>query len=315
MKSRNLVTACMATALLLGACQSENENNPDAGSASEPKTVTDGVGNEVTIPNQPERIIGSYLEDPLVTLGVTPVVQWSVASRESTQVYLEEYLEGIDPIDSVLPLEAVMDAEPDLIFAPGETSLQSGDYEQYNSIAPTYVLDQKTADDWRAALTEIGEVLGLEDKAAEALATYDARVAEVKEALNEKTGDSKVAAVWVIGGDYYVVAPDVASGAVLFEDLELEPANAIANLPEDAGAHWNPISLEALAELDADYLFLVDGDPDTIESLKSEAIWSGIPAVEQGNVFEVSGKSSWLYNGYQANMQTIDSVYEHIIGE
>lgn len=119
----------------------------------------------------------------------------------------------------------------------------------------------------------------------------------------------------MIGGDFYVVAPDVASGAVLFEDLELEPANAIANLPEDAGAHWNPISREALAELDADYLFLVDGDPDTIESLKSEAIWSGIPAVEQGNVFEVSGKSSWLYNGYQANMQTIDSVYEHIIGE
>ena len=27
MKSRNLVTACMATALLLGACQSENDNN------------------------------------------------------------------------------------------------------------------------------------------------------------------------------------------------------------------------------------------------------------------------------------------------
>ncbi|MBM7836959.1 iron complex transport system substrate-binding protein [Alkalihalobacillus xiaoxiensis] len=301
---------------LLSACSddpstTEGEEPADSG----PVTVTDQAGNEVTIPEDPSRIVASYLEDPLVTLGITPVRQWSVLERSSTQVYLEEQLAGIEPIDFNLPLEALMEAEPDLVFASGEDSMASGSYDQYSKIAPTYVIDNETKDDWRATLTLMGEVLGKDTEAEAAINEYDAHVAEIKNQLNEEIGDSKVAALWVIGGKFFVVAPDVASGAVLFEDLELTPANLIAELPENTGAHWNPVSLEAIAELDADYLFLIDSDPETIENLENESIWSNIPAVEQGHIYNRSGTSSWLYNGYQANTQTIDSVYEAIIGE
>ncbi|KQL57327.1 MULTISPECIES: ABC transporter substrate-binding protein [Bacillaceae] len=312
--NRSLLFTALGMAFLV-ACSDGSDNSTDGESQEQqqPRTVTDKVGNDVTIPANPERIIGSYVEDPLVTLGVTPVRQWSVASRASTQVYLEEHLEGVEPIDSTLPLEAVMEADPDLIFAWGEDSAAGGSYDQYNKIAPTYVIDNETKDDWRATLTLLGNVLQKESEAKAAVDEYDARVEDVKAQLQAEIGDSKVAALWVIGGNYYVVAPDVASGAVLFEDLELTPANIIAELPEDAGAHWNPVSLEAVAELDADYLFLIDSDPETIEKLESEAVWMNIPAVAQGNIYNRSGTSSWLYNGFQANMQTIDSVYEAII--
>ncbi|WP_078394291.1 ABC transporter substrate-binding protein [Shouchella patagoniensis] len=314
MKLKSLIPVAVTVAML-SACQTSDEQpQNETDELAQPTTVTDGSGNEITIPENPERIVGSYLEDPLVTLGITPVLQWSVANRSSTQVYLESYLEGIDPIDSLLPLEGLMEAEPDLIFAPGEESLASGDFEQYNQIAPTYVIDSETTGDWRATLMEIGDVLGKEDVANEALSDYDEHVEQVKNDLTEAIGDSKVAALWVIGGKYFIVAPTVASGAVLFEDLELTPANVIADLPEDVDAHWNPISLEALAKMDADYLFLIDSDPESIESLKSESVWSTIPAVEQGNIYDISGSSSWLYNGFQANSQTIDSVYENIVG-
>lgn len=300
---------------LLSACSADTTNDQEDGSNSGPVMVTDQAGNEVIIPEEPSRVVASYLEDPLVTLGITPVRQWSVLSRSSTQVYLKEQLEDVEPIDFNLPLEALMEAEPDLIFASGEDSMASGNYEQYSKIAPTYVIDNETKDDWRATLTLMGEVLDKETEAETAISDYDAHVAEIKNQLNDEIGDSKVAALWVIGGKYFVVAPDVASGAVLFEDLELTPANLIAELPENTGAHWNPVSLEAIAELDADYLFLIDSDPETIEKLENESIWSNIPAVEQGHIYNRSGTSSWLYNGYQANMQTIDSVYEAIIGE
>lgn len=300
---------------MLAACSNGTDEsaNHEVEEEQEPISVTDKLGNEVTVPANPQRIIASYLEDPLVTLGVTPIRQWSVASRSSTQDYLEDHLEGVEPIDSTLPLEAIMEAEPDFIFASGEDSLAGGSYEQYNKIAPTYVIDGETKDDWRATLSLMGDVLQKEDEANRAIDEYDAHVEDVKAQLQDEIGDSKVAALWVIGGKYYVVAPDVASGAVLFEDLELTPANLIDELPEDVGAHWNPVSLEAIAELDAEYLFLIDSDPETIEKLESESVWSTIPAVEQGNLYNRDGSSSWLYNGYQANMQTIDSVYNAII--
>ena len=40
-------------------------------------TLTDTLGRSVEMPNQPKRIIGSYLEDYLVALGEAPVAQWT----------------------------------------------------------------------------------------------------------------------------------------------------------------------------------------------------------------------------------------------
>ncbi|MBB6451395.1 ABC-type Fe3+-hydroxamate transport system substrate-binding protein [Geomicrobium halophilum] len=103
--------------------------------------------------------------------------------------------------------------------------------------------------------------------------------------------------------------------SVLFEDLDLNPANVIEKLPDDVDAHWNPLSLEALAEIDADYIFLINSDDSSADDLTSESVWSNIPAVEKDQVIEISEDSSWLYNGYQANRQTIQEVYLNIVEE
>ncbi|WP_059104632.1 ABC transporter substrate-binding protein [Shouchella shacheensis] len=303
------LSVCMS--LLTACAQGEagsNETNQDS-----TKTMTDGVGNEVTIPEEPERIVAPYLEDPLVTIGEEPVRQWAVQNGSSHQQYLEEFLGDTEFIDYELPLEALMEAEPDLVIVPDVSSLGSGEYEQYSQIAPTYVLGTEASEDWRTALTEIGTILDREDAAEEALNEYDSYVEEVKEQLGEHVGSDKVAAIWVTNGSYYIVAPDVASGAVLFEDLGLHPANAIANLPDEVEAHWNELSLEALAELDADYLFLISSDEGSADDLTTESVWSNIPAVEKDQVIEISEDSSWLYNGYQANRQTIEEVYTELI--
>lgn len=189
--------------VLLAACSDDPSTTGEEEPAdSGPVTVTDQAGNEVTIPEDPSRIVASYLEDPLVTLGITPVRQWSVLERSSTQVYLEEQLAGIEPIDFNLPLEALMEADPDLVFASGEDSMASGSYDQYSKIAPTYVIDNETKDDWRATLTLMGEVLGKEAEAETAISEYDAHVADMKNQLNEEIGDSKVAALWLLAESF-----------------------------------------------------------------------------------------------------------------
>ncbi|HAW88543.1 MAG TPA: ferrichrome ABC transporter substrate-binding protein, partial [Enterococcus sp.] len=47
-------------------------------SSTSTHTVTDTLGHKVDIPNAPKRIIGSYLEDYLISLGENPIDQWTV---------------------------------------------------------------------------------------------------------------------------------------------------------------------------------------------------------------------------------------------
>ncbi|MDQ0206185.1 ABC transporter substrate-binding protein [Alkalicoccobacillus murimartini] len=306
----------VTTMFSLAACGNANEedqtteNTPseETEETEGPRVVTDAMGNEVEIPENPERILGSYLEDYLVTLGETPVAQWSVAN--GTQAYLQDLLEGVPPITSDLPPEEVASFEPDLILINDETQVESGLYDQYNQIAPTYVLGDEITNDWRKALAEIGDLLGKSEEADQALADYEALVDETKEDLQASIGDEKVAAIWYVADTYYVVSPSQSSGATLFEDLELTPANVIANLPEDNVAQWNEVTLEALAEMDADHLILINSAESSVEEILEDPVWANVPAVQEDHVYDVSRDSSWLYTGIQAHTQTVQEAKE-----
>ncbi|MGN7310580.1 ABC transporter substrate-binding protein [Alkalicoccobacillus gibsonii] len=312
-KSKYMIALASASILALSACGSstddESTDSTDSSDATnETNIMTDAMGHEVEIPENPERVLGTYLEDYLVTLGVTPVAQWSAPN--GTQVYLEDQLEGVPPISSELPLEEVASTNPDFILINDETQIESGLFEQYNSIAPTFVLGDEVTNDWRKTLTELGKILDKSEEADQALAEYESLVTDSKEEIQQSIGDDKVAAIWYVADTYYTVSPTQSSGATLFEDLELEPANIIADLPEDNIAQWNPVTLEALAELDADHLIFINSSEEAADDLLNDPVWANVPAVSKEQVYPVTRESSWLYNGLQAHKQTIESAKE-----
>lgn len=97
-KSKYMIALASASILALSACGSstddESTDSTDSSDATnEMNIMTDAMGHEVEIPENPERVLGTYLEDYLVTLGVTPVAQWSAPN--GTQVYLEDQLEEV----------------------------------------------------------------------------------------------------------------------------------------------------------------------------------------------------------------------------
>ncbi|TSB45128.1 ABC transporter substrate-binding protein [Alkalicoccobacillus porphyridii] len=311
-KKRWAVALSLASILTVTACGSDGDADQQADDSqsgnqteesSEPRVLTDAMGNEVQIPENPERILGSYLEDYLVTLDETPVAQWSVAN--GPQAYLQNFLADVPTITSDLPPEEVASFNPDLILIGEESQVESGLYDQYNQIAPTYVLGDEISNDWRKALAEIGDILGKSDEADQALAEYDELVDESKEDIQATIGDDKVAALWFVADTYYAVSPTQSSGATLFEDLELNPANIHMTLPEDNVAQWNPVTLEALAELDADHLFLINSSEDSSEEVLNDPVWANVPAVSENQVYDISRDSSWLYTGIQAHTQTV----------
>lgn len=277
------------------------------------QVVKDAMGHEVTIPAHPQRIIASYLEDPLVALGVKPVAQWSVGNGQTVQDYLQTELQGIPTINYDLPPEEVMSFSPDLIVIGSESLVQNGLYEKYEKIAPTYVLGDEISNDWRKTLLKLGELLNQSNAAEKMLQDYDQKVKEAKEKLQNAIGEKSVAVLWLTQKQFYMVDETRSSGAVLYGDLGLNPPNLVTELSEEAKATWNPVSLEKLAELNADYIFLVNSDKAQGDITLNDPIWQGIPAVKAGHVYEMSTSSSWLYSGLIANEKIIEDVLKTLV--
>ena len=324
-----LVTLCMIVMLsVLAACGGNNKNggnnattsneqsagnnatNNASGNSSDAqateRTLTDPLGHSVTIPAQPERIIASYLEDYLVALDVKPAAQWSVS--DSPMAYLQYALQDMPTVPYDLPFEIVTGHNPDLIIIGDESLIADGKYDSYNKIAPTYALGAEVNSDWRKALLEVGKVLDKEAEAEAAIADYNAKAAAAKEKIAATYSSPSAVAIWLVGGTFWMVSEGQSSGDVLYNDLGFAVPELVSTVSKGEGGIWKSVSLEALAELDADYLFLVNSDIDAGSAALDDAIWKNIKAVKNGNVHEFGKETSWLYTGPIANNQIIDNV-------
>lgn len=318
---------------VLAGCSSNNTNSPAAESntnttpaaneeqasnttepvaePSGPRELTDPLGHTVTIPAKPEHVLASYLEDYLAALDVTPVAQWSVG--DSPMGYLQSYFKEVPVIAFDLPFEAVTSFSPDLIIIGDEALIADNKYDSYNKIAPTYALGSEINADWRKAFAEIGKILGKESEVQSSLEAYEAKAAEAKTKI-EAAGSPSAAAIWLVGGTFWIVVDDQSSGAVLYQDLGLKVPALVTKIAEGEGSIWRSLSLEAMTELDADHIFLINSDAATGSEALKDPIWTSLPAVVNGNVHEFDAKAtSWLYTGPIANNMIVDAVVDSLV--
>lgn len=323
LKGSLLLALLMSFTVLASACgdKAGNSNTTDSGAAAggnstadtkQERVLTDALGHEVKVPANPQRIIASYLEDHLLTLGVKPVAQWSTG-KGSVQYYLQDQLNGIPEISYDLPYEAVMSFTPDLIILSSADMATDDKYEQYSKIAPTYVVGKEKSNNWREELKAVGEVLGKSKEAEEAVQAYDKKAADAKEQLQKTVGTHTAAALWVTGKDIYVSSDHLSSGSVLYDDLGLAKPKLVEELSKTGTVSWNQVSMEKFAQMDADYLFIVNSRGVSKDELLKDPVWANIPAVKEGHVYEFDDHSSWLYSGTIANTQIIDDVLSNVV--
>lgn len=302
-----LLAACSLT--LLGACGTNNDSTDSSGSATTSSeiatTFTDAMGNEVTVPENPQRVIGSYLEDYLVALEVTPVAQWTVGN-DSDQAYLQDKLAEVPRTNYDLPFEDVLSFEPDLLLMDSNSMVEGDKYDQYSKIAPTYVVTNGEDVTWRERLTDIAKVLHKEEQAAQVEADYDELVAATKETYADQIQGKSIAVLWVVNNSVFMVSETKSSGQLLYHELGFEVPALVSEISESATADWSAVSLEKLAELDADYLILVNSDKGA--DFFSEQVWQNLDAVKNNHLWEFGPESSWLYNGPIAYTKMIEDI-------
>ncbi|GED71836.1 ferrichrome ABC transporter substrate-binding protein [Brevibacillus reuszeri] len=307
-------------ALFLSACGAQGSQSsgepavPAANDAKSPventsRTYQDVIG-AVEIPAEPKRIVAPYVEDALITLGVKPAMQWALG--DLVQEYLQPHLKDVPRLDFTdgVNMEALIQANPDLIVLYTKNLAENGAYEQFNKIAPTYAFDDATVD-WRGTLHILGQMLNKTDAAEKAIQHYDQKVAEAKEKLQPITNGKTFAVIRIKPKEVLLMDGTYYSGPILYQDLGLQPHKLVREL---AWEYHKPLSLEVLPELDADYIFLlVQGEAAKVKvkELTDSSIWKGLPAVKNGHVFEVDN-TYWMASGAIANEMKIDDVVKYI---
>ncbi|MGW8481977.1 siderophore ABC transporter substrate-binding protein [Microbacterium sp. NPDC055903] len=233
-----------------------------AGEDEEPSYVTETV----EVPQNPEKIVAFEM----ATLDTIGALGGEVAGApiESVPDYLQDALAD-DAFNAGTLFEAdlieIEAQQPDLIIIGGRSS---GLYDDLSQIAPT--IDLGISGSYLETLERnvsfLGEVLGAEDEAADALAELEAGIDEAKEAT---AAAGNGLAVMVSGGELNAMAPagtEAGSanvrGGLLYDVFGVEP------VVEDiaSATHGEPVSFEFLLEIDPDTLWVVDRDAATGEA-------------------------------------------------
>jgi iron complex transport system substrate-binding protein len=246
-------------------------------SSAFPVTVIDGVGNEVTLESEPERIVSLApghtetlyalgLGDRVV--GVTAYCNYPAEAAEKTQV---GDFAGVD-------LELVVGLDPDLVLA---STLQMGDVVpalQEHGIAvvvatPESVLEVLTTIDL------IGQITGRQGTAEALVSALRERIDAVQQAVQDAP---RPTVFWELGAELYTVGPGS------FVDDLITVAGG-QNVAADADSPWPQLSVEAIILKDPQVIVLADHNyGETAEMLKERPGWSEISAVREGRVIEIT---------------------------
>ncbi|MGG1442357.1 iron-siderophore ABC transporter substrate-binding protein [Brevibacillus laterosporus] len=243
-----------------------------------PKTIKHMKG-ETVIQNKPIKIASPYIAfvDYLAVLDEYPYAASGISTIKQNFPNLSKRLEGKAIIDlgTEASMEKLLSSKPDLIITADD---MIGQYEQLSQIAPTVILPQ--AGDWRETLEQIAAVIGKEDVATKILADFDQKSADYKKKLAFRSQES-VLFTMSRSKDQFVT----------WEEKRFEPFYKGLGLKPVQGAEkGGQLSLESLAQLNPDHLFVINNWQDPIpggvkEALKDNQVWNSLKAVKNNQVY------------------------------
>ncbi|EFU62023.1 ABC transporter substrate-binding protein [Actinomyces sp. oral taxon 180] len=325
---RTFVGVALA-ALVAGACSPSqptpaSSTGPMSTAATETRMVTDASGQEVALPLEPTRVVtlSEPTTDNALALGITPVGAVSGRGQSGVAAYLADRADDVPILGSVgTPnLEAVGAAHPDLILVDG-TSVKSDDTDTLNAlkqIAPVFYTAH-SGDDWRETFTRTADALGVTDEASTKLADFDAHVAAVSSRLNDGGYlDQTYSVVRWQGDSAGLILKELPAGQALSALGMKRPANQDRN----GEGHSEPVSLENIDQIDADWIFFgtlgkssvnnpsaggatgVEASEAALAEARASVGFDSLAAVRAGHVIPVDG-SLWTSTGGYLLMEGI----------
>lgn len=322
--------AVAASAAILAGCATTvpgatATDAPEESADATTRVVTTDQG-DVEIPADPETIVvlnsnlAGYLFalDVPVTATIPEVVGatdggfpsfWSQDAADAGTEMLAWSEDGFD-------FEAILALQPDMILAGGQgfSAFQAAEaYDRLTEIAPTVIVSKELLT-WQEQLDFIADdVLDDADGGAKLLAAYDARIAEVRDAIT--LPDLPVSyLVTTADGTPYSLPEDSALPQTLAE-LGFEPDTVIADNPEfeafGTGDSFELSTEQLAAVFTAPTMFTFPffaGEGDDLTALKQNPLYAQLPAFQNDAVHELP---YWVYRAdYLRTMALLDLIEE-----
>lgn len=278
------------------------------------KVITHAQG-ETTLSGVPAKVLTQdwAVFDDLQALGV-PVAGVPSSNAPS-------YLSDTIPADAIQigslfepDFEGIAAAEADVYFVAARSA--SG-LATAKDILPTIDLSVNNGsiiDGLKANMTTLGEIFGLEAKAAELNAALDAKVAEVKAAAE---GKGTALVLVTNAGKLGVYGPD---SRVSWVYNEAGMASALADV-KDGDHGGDAVSFEFLLEVNPDWVFVVDRDAGVGENggaaaaLLDNELFNQTTAAKEGHIVYLDPQAAYIsMHGYQGVMLLLDQVLTGLNG-
>lgn len=299
---------CMATVLALAGCSGQGNEGEAGATNQEPSasqeqgsyTFTDDLGNEVTV-NNPQRVVacmGSFA-DIWRLAGGTLVG----ASQDAFADYGidEQSVQSVGDFSS-LSLESILACDPDFVIMTGSTSGRGGGVAQTDlkdalesSGVPVAYFNVTTFGDYLRMLRVCCDITGRDDLYQENGDDVLVAVSNAIDAAKKEIPEgSTVALLTTYSQGIRVLSSSSTAGSML-TDL------GAANIADDNPSVLKDFSLEALLQIDPDYIFLVPMGDDAEAAQRNlqdattdDPAWAQLTAVKDGRC-EVLDASLFMY--------------------
>jgi iron complex transport system substrate-binding protein len=247
-----------------------------------PRTVTDFMGQPVTINAPPQRVVGmsASISEMLFAIGMTPVGVTDGMDYPPAAANLPTFGTGYQP-----DLEALAALEPDLIIGNGQLNMQIMDKLQ--AIAPTLMILTLTPEDVVKNIRTLGQATWHETQAEYLAQSYEGFLSAMSAiGANEAVHPS----ILIIVGTLDV--PNYGKSETYLGDMaKILGATNIADGNADQGPFpgYTQLSTEYILNADPDFVFTITQGSDTPmpEAMKDDPIWSSLSAFQNGHVMEL----------------------------
>lgn len=249
-----------------------------------PRTVTDFMGQPVTIEAPPQRVVGmsASITEMLFAIGVTPVGATQDIDYPPAATTLPTFGTGYQP-----DLEALAALEPDLIIGNGQLNMPIMDKLQ--AIAPTLMILTLTPGDVPKNIRTLGQATWHDTESEYLAQSYDGFLSAMGLA---GTAHESPTYVFIVGT---LEVPNYGKSETYMGDMaRILGATNIADGNADQGPFpgYTQLSTEAVLAADPDFVFTVTLGSDTPmpESMANDPVWSSLSAVQNGHAIELDNR-------------------------
>lgn len=215
---------------------------------------------EVTIPNQPGRVVVDWNLGEVLALGVTPLgaPHSLIESNQMLEPYIYDQVEDIGN-HNFISLEKVLELEPDLIITWNPAA-----YASYARIAPTVVYGGSGNGSVAEEIREMGRILNRRIEAETWIKEYVRRVHTLQQTITGKVSAEKTFTVidpnW---GEHITLVGNTGTrgGKAAYGLLNLKPAGKVRQELLEPGLEYLDIARSAVGGYVEDYLLVLDNGP------------------------------------------------------